>query len=114
MTAVAAETPGVTLARNVATRYALIAMNAVIGLVVLPYNVKHLGPAAYGLWMLAASTATYFTVLELGYGGAMVRFVAEYRAKRDPRALNEILSTTFFLFCAIGAACYAVAIIVTV
>ena len=108
----AAESPGVTLARNVATRYALIAINAVIGLLVLPYNVKHLGPAAYGLWMLAASTATYFTVLELGYGGAMVRFVAEYRAKQDPRSLNEVLSTTFFLFCAVGASCYAVAILV--
>ncbi len=104
----------VTLARNVATRYVLIAINAAIGLVVLPFNVSHLGPAAYGLWMLAASTTAYFTVLELGYGGAMVRFVAEYRARKDPRALNEILSTTFYLFCAIGAAAYLLAAIVAV
>src|SRR5688572_7951103 len=92
-----AHTPGrqehahVTLARNVFSRYVLIFVNVAIGLVILPYNVRHLGEAAYGLWMLAASITAYFTILDLGYGGAVVRFVAEFRARRDARALNEVL-----------------------
>ena len=45
----------VTFVRNLGSRYALIIVNALIGLLVLPYNVEHLGKAAYGLWMLAAS-----------------------------------------------------------
>ena len=40
----------------------------------------------------------YFSVLDLGYGGAMVKFVAQYRAHRDARALNEIASTLFVIF----------------
>ena len=100
----------VTFARNVGTRYALIVVNALIGLVVLPYNVEHLGKAAYGLWMLTASLTVYFTAIDLGYGGAVVRFVAEYRARRNARALNEILSTMFVAFCAMGVICYLLAI----
>jgi O-antigen/teichoic acid export membrane protein len=98
-----------TFARNVGTRYALIIINALIGLVVLPFNVGHLGKADYGLWMLVASLTTYFTIIELGYGGAVVRFVAEYKARKDAGALNEILSTMFFLYCGMGVACYLLA-----
>lgn len=100
----------VTFARNVGTRYALIVVNALIGLVVLPFNVEHLGKAAYGLWMLAASLTVYFTAIDLGYGGAVIRFVAEYRARGNARALNEILSTMFVAFCAMGVLCYLLAI----
>ena len=99
-----------TFARNVGTRYALIIINALIGLVVLPFNVSHLGKGDYGLWMLVASLTTYFTIIELGYGGAVVRFVAEYKARKDAGALNELLSTMFFLYCAMGVACYLLAV----
>ena len=36
------------------------------GLVMLPFNVRHLGPAAYGLWILTASVTVHFSVLDLG------------------------------------------------
>jgi hypothetical protein len=64
-----------TVARNVSTRYLAIVTDAIIGFVLLPFNVKELGPSAYGLWMLTASMTTYFSVLDLGFGGSMVRFV---------------------------------------
>jgi O-antigen/teichoic acid export membrane protein len=100
-------------ARNLATRYALIAINAVIGLVVLPYNVRHLGADDYGLWMLTAAVTTYFSVLELGYGGAIVKYVAEFRARKDAHALNEVLSTMFYVFSGIGLVVYATAIVIS-
>jgi O-antigen/teichoic acid export membrane protein len=99
-----------TVARNVSTRYLAIAVEAVLGLIVLPFNIAHLGQSAYGLWMLTASVTTYFSVLDLGYGGALVKFVAQYRARRDVRALNEILSTTFVVFATFGVVTYLVAI----
>ncbi len=102
----------VSLVRNVSTRYVAIAVNTIIGLLVLPFNVRHLGSDAYGLWMLTASLTTYFTALDLGYGGAVVKFVAEYRARRDAAALNEILSTMFFLYTGIGVVCYLAAMAV--
>jgi O-antigen/teichoic acid export membrane protein len=101
-----------TVARNVSTRYLAIAAEMIVGLLVLPFNVAHLGKSAYGLWMLTASITAYFSVLDLGYSGAIVKFVAQYRARRDVRALNEVLSTTFSLFATLGAVAYLVAIVV--
>jgi O-antigen/teichoic acid export membrane protein len=99
-----------TVARNVSTRYLAIGVESVLGLIVLPFNVAHLGASAYGLWMLTASVTTYFSILDLGYSGALVKFVAQYRARRDYRALNEILSTTFSVFATFGIVTYLVAI----
>jgi O-antigen/teichoic acid export membrane protein len=99
-----------TVMRNVSTRYLAIGVEMVVGLGVLPFNIRHLGTAAYGLWMLTGSIVAYFSVLDLGYSGALVKFVAQYRAKRDVRALNEILSTMFFLFTGFGVLTYLAAI----
>jgi O-antigen/teichoic acid export membrane protein len=97
------------VARNVTTRYLAILVEAVLGLVVLPFNIAHLGQSTYGLWMLAASVTSYFSVLDLGYAGALTKFVAHYRARREGDAINEILSTLFFLFAVMGIAVVAVA-----
>ena len=43
------------VAWNVSTRYVAIFVDGAIGLVLLPYNVAHLGRSAYGLWALTAS-----------------------------------------------------------
>jgi O-antigen/teichoic acid export membrane protein len=101
-----------TVARNVSTRYLAIGTEMAIGLLLLPFNVWRLGASSYGLWMLTASITAYFSVLDLGYSGALVKFVAQYRAKRDVQALNEILSTMFYLFAAFGVMTYLIAIVV--
>jgi O-antigen/teichoic acid export membrane protein len=97
-----------TVARNVGTRYLVIATDAAIGLLLLPFNVHYLGQSMWGLWMLTASLNTYFSILDMGYGGSITRFVALYRARRDVRALNELLSTFFVVFTAVGVVAYGV------
>jgi O-antigen/teichoic acid export membrane protein len=98
-----------TVARNVSTRYAVILVETVIGLLLLPFNLYYLGAVDYGLWILIGSVTMHFSVLDLGYGGAMVKFVAQYRAHRDSRALNEIASTMFFVMATFGLLAYGVA-----
>ena len=96
------------VARNVSTRYVAIFVDGAIGLVLLPFNVSHLGPAAYGLWALTTSVTWFFGVLDLGYGSALVKFIAQYRAWRDRAALNEIISTISLVFAGLGAFCFLV------
>ena len=103
-----------TVTLNLSTRYLAIAAEMAVGLLVLPFNIAHLGKAAYGLWVLTTSITAYFSVLDLGYSGALVKFVAQYRAKDDTRGLNEILSTTFYLFAVFGVVTYLVAIAIAV
>lgn len=101
------------VARNVVTRYLAIGVDAMLGIVVLPFNVRHLGQSAYGLWMLMASLTLYFSVLDLGFGGSITKFVAQYRARRDVRSLNEIMSTLFVMFTTIGVVVYLALIVVS-
>jgi O-antigen/teichoic acid export membrane protein len=108
-----AQVPGgqlATVARNVSTRYLAIAAETALGLVMLPFNLAHLGPAEYGLWVLLGSLTSHFSTLELGYGSGLVKFVAQYRAQRDPQALNEIASTLFFVFSGLAIVAYAVVV----
>jgi O-antigen/teichoic acid export membrane protein len=99
-----------TIARNLTTRYLAIAIEMFIGLVMLPFNLHHLGKEAYGLWMLTGSVTIHFSILDMGYSGALVKFMAQYRAHRNARALNEIASTLFFVFAAMGVVAYLVAV----
>jgi len=100
--------PLAVVARNVGTRYLAIGIDAFIGVVLLPFNVRHLGQSAYGLWMLTSSMMAYFSVLDLGFGGSMIKFIAQYRARRDARSLNEIASTLFLIFGVCGVVAYGV------
>ena len=103
------EAPSKLIARNVAGRYVALIVDTAIGLALLPFNVSHLGMAAYGVWLLASSVTVHFSVLDLGFGGAFVRFVARYRARRDARGLNEIASTLFFVYAGAGVLAYLIA-----
>ena len=99
-----------TIARNIATRYALVGVEMILGLLTLPFNLHHLGAEAYGLLALTAGITVHFSILDLGYGGAMVKFVAQYRAHRDARALNEVASTIFVVFSIFGVIAYLITI----
>ena len=99
------------IARNLSTRYLAIGTEMALGLVVLPMNVSYLGPSAYGLWMLTWSVTAYFTMLDLGYQNGLIKYVAQYRARADTQALNEILSTMFVVFAGLAAVAYLAAIV---
>ena len=96
------EEQGRIVALNVAARYVMLALEMVVGPVMLPFNANHLGVSEYGLWMLAASIVAYFPILDLGLGNAMERAVAHYRAERNPEAISEVASTLVFVFAATG------------
>ena len=61
-----------------------------IGLLLLPFNLAYLGAGDYGLWVLLGSLTVHFSVFDLGFSGALVKFVAQdpgdgqrTRAERD-------------------------------
>jgi O-antigen/teichoic acid export membrane protein len=99
--------------QNLSMNYLVTGTELLIGIFMLPFNVSHLGQSAYGLWVLVASVTIYFSMLDLGYGVAQVRFAAKYRAQGDARALNEIASTMFCVFSGIGLLAFTIAILVT-
>ncbi len=98
--------------QNVSVNYLVAGTELFIGIFMLPFNVAHLGQSAYGLWVLVASITVYFSMLDMGYGVAQVRFAAKYRAQGDVNALNEIASTMFCMFSGVGLVTFLVAVII--
>src|SRR5215471_19803153 len=90
-----------------ATKYILLAVNIGIGAFLMPFTLRHLGAAEYGLWMLVASMTYYFQLLDLGYGIGVVRHIAEADAHQDPERVNRIASTFVVVYAALGAAAAA-------
>src|SRR5437868_13069287 len=91
------------LLTGTATKYVLLAVNIVLGMFLMPYTVRHLGTAEYGLWMLVASMTSYFQLLDLGYGNGLVRHVADADARGDTPLVNQILSTFVIVYAGLGA-----------
>jgi O-antigen/teichoic acid export membrane protein len=99
--------------QNVSANYLVAGTEILIGVFMLPFNVSHLGQAAYGLWVLVASVTVYFSMLDMGYGWAQVKFAAKYRAQGDVTALNELASTMFGVFSGVGLITMLVAIVIS-
>ena len=99
--------------QNVSVNYLVAGTELLIGVFMLPFNVAHLGQATYGLWILVASVTVYFSMFDMGYGVAQVKFAARYRAQGDTTALNEIASTMFFVFSCVGLFTFLLALVIS-
>ncbi len=88
-------------------KYALLAVNIGLGVVMMPFNVRHLGKDAYGLWMLVASMTYYFQLLDLGYGNGLVKHVTEADSRGDVEGVNAVLSTFVVVYAVLGAVAFA-------
>jgi O-antigen/teichoic acid export membrane protein len=73
-----------------------------IGFLITPFLVRHLGDSTYGLWIIIGSLTGYFGALDLGVGNSVGRNVAFCRARQDIAGVNGILSTAFFYLCGIA------------
>jgi len=67
-----------------------------------PVLVRHLGPAAFGVYLLALSLSGTVSLLDLGFWAATLKFVASDLAAGRPRAAADIIVTSLFAYMALG------------
>ncbi|SHL04791.1 Membrane protein involved in the export of O-antigen and teichoic acid [Fibrobacter sp. UWH5] len=82
--------------------YVVLALNNLLGLLYTPYLLRMLGKSEYGLYSIAASIIAYLTVLDLGFGNAIVRYTAKYRAEGKHEEQYKMFGIFFLLYCCIG------------
>lgn len=82
--------------------YVSICLNMIVGLIYTPYMLRMLGQSEYGLYSLAASIIANLTVLDLGFGNAIVRYTAKFRAEGKQRVQEEMFGMFFVLYIGIG------------
>jgi O-antigen/teichoic acid export membrane protein len=77
-----------------------------------PFIVYHVGVEDYGIYLLVGAFVGYFGLLDFGVGGAIVKYIAEYNAKKDEEMVNRVVNTTFLFYLGIGTViCVALIII---
>jgi O-antigen/teichoic acid export membrane protein len=85
------------LASNVLWNWAGLGVTIATGFVLAPFLVHCLGDTTYGLWVLIASLAGYFNLLDLGVRGSVGRYIAFFRARDEQEEVNRTLSTAIVL-----------------
>ena len=90
------------LKAGAALNYVSIVLNMVVGLIYTPFMLRMLGQSEYGLYSLAASIIAYLTVLDLGFGNAIVRYTAKFRAEGKQREQEEMFGMFLVLYVVIG------------
>jgi O-antigen/teichoic acid export membrane protein len=94
--------PAWNLLTGTLTSYVLLGVTIVLGIFLMPFTMRHLGQANYGLWMLAASMTAYFQLLDLGYGSGLVRQITQADARGDEDEMNVVLSTALVVYTILG------------
>lgn len=89
--------------------YLLLGLNTLIGLLYTPFLLRMLGKSEYGLYSLAVSVIAYLTVLDLGFGNAIVRYTAKFRAEGKKDEQYEMFGMFFLLYLVISVIAFLVA-----
>ena len=91
--------------------YINMVVNIFVALFFTPVLLKTLGQTEYGLYSLIAGVMAYLSILDMGLGNAMVRFVARSQAKKD-KCTSSINSLFLILYTIIGILAFIIGIII--
>ena len=100
-------TRSATIAVNTLSSYGRFGVAFVVWFFLTPVIVRNLGAEAFGLWVLLTAIFGFGSLLDLGLGTSIVRYVGSAKATADWRRRNRIIST-------IGATYLAIAVVTAI
>lgn len=90
------------LKAGVVLSYLTLALSNIIALVYTPFMLRMMGQSEYGLYSLVASVVAYLTILDLGFGNAIIRYTAKYRVEAKQDELNSLFGMFLAIYIGIG------------
>ena len=90
------------IVRNISFNFASEAWLTLLSFITLPFIVRGLGTDGFGVLTLVQVVTGYFALLELGFGSALIKYVAEYHAVKDERSLAKVIGTLTSVYGLIG------------
>ena len=88
--------------RNIGSNWFLMAVNGLSMLVLMPFNLAHLGTNQYGLWLVISALNAYLFLLHLGVPAASVRQMTQAIATGDDVTLNRVITSCAALYLGLG------------
>lgn len=93
---------------GVVLSYFSIVVNTLVQLLYTPVLIRNLGQSEYGLYSLVSSIIGYLTILDLGFGNAIIVYTSKYRAQgkiEEEKKLHGMFNLVFKIIGVI-AACF--------
>jgi O-antigen/teichoic acid export membrane protein len=91
------------IARNVLFNWFGTIVNIAVGIFLSPFILHRLGNVAYGVWVLAVSSVSYLSLLDLGMQSSVLRFVSKGYTKRDHQGASDAISAALWVRLQISA-----------
>lgn len=82
--------------------YVNILVGLIVGLGYTPIMIRLLGQSEFGLYSLIGSLVAYLSVLDMGLGNTIVRYVSRNRAVGDKRSESELNGLFLVIYSVIG------------
>lgn len=82
--------------------YVVIFLNIIVGLAYTPFMLRMMGQSEYGLYALVSSVITYLTILDLGFGSAIIRYTAGFRTQNKFEEQYSMFGMFVILYTLIG------------
>jgi O-antigen/teichoic acid export membrane protein len=90
-------------ALNVIMNWIAMGVGMVVPFFLTPFVIRHLGVTAYGIWILAAATVSYLSVLDMGLRSAVIRFVSKAEAQNRPEDATTAIGAAVWVRVLISA-----------
>jgi O-antigen/teichoic acid export membrane protein len=88
--------------RNVVYNGARLFLLAPLPFVMVPFLLKKLGTSGYGTWAVFLAISSTTSLADIGLVTTLSKYVAEYFALRDFRALSQLMTTGLILYLVIS------------
>jgi O-antigen/teichoic acid export membrane protein len=91
-----------TILRNLFSTWMGYAVTLIVGFLLAPFVVHHLGPSSYGTWTLLTSLTGYFGMLDLGLRASVGRFISRHMTLGDEVSVNSTVTNAFAMLATAG------------
>ena len=92
--------------------YVSIFLNSIIQILYTPFLVGMLGQSEYGLYSLVASIIGYLTVLDLGFGNALIVYTSKYHEKGEYGKEQKLHGMFRLVYTIIGIIAMLIAVLI--
>ena len=91
--------------------YILIIANALYGFIIAPFVMKTIGTSEYGVYKAVGAITASISVLELGIGSTMQRYIAKFNAQKEREKSYNFSAMGFIQSVVLSVAMFAVGIV---
>ena len=78
--------------------YLSIIVNTIVQLLYTPFLIHSLGQSEYGLYSIVSQLIGYLTVLDLGFGNAIVVYGSKYHERKEYEKENKLYGMFLIIY----------------